>query len=274
MGEEGGAVIRLDHLFARRGGQRARRVAFGAEGGALRLIQHAFVIRHDLFDGGGVRGVLPFHLQRLCALESRPGVGGDDAEPVAVMCVDADDPFDAGHGERRGVVIAADACADAGGHFDGCVDHVRQLDVDAKDRRARDLGAHVQPPLRLADDAPVFRIAQAQACGRLIPRRVDREVAIRNALIPRDHVAGLCLQRTGADAEPRRRRRLQHLAGGRPGGPHLVIAINDGGGPAGPLHAEDFAERSKDEMLHPRAEPVIPGARLAALRQDGAVAVG
>ena len=193
-----------------------------------------------------VGGVGPIRLDRVGGLHRVPGGAGDHREAAAYVGVDGHHLDDARHPRRFGRLHRAHGSAQPGVHPHRGENHVGQRDVDAEDRRASHLGAHVCARLRLAQQAPLRARPQRHIrCRSPLGRRhgnlaVGKAPAARRM---RDYTAG-GRQRGGGHAQPFGRFGLQRLARHGARVAHLFISVGGRGGAARYLQREELADDS------------------------------
>ncbi len=162
--EERDRVVGLDppHGARKTGG-------YVAVGAADLTLFHVQAAAHELGDLGArhavVAAVVPDDRQRLQrALGAPPGIGHHRDR--------FGHPHYAAHALHGGDGVLIDrpqlAAIDRALHDRG-VEHVGQPHVDRIDRLRHDLGEHVEPPARLADELPFARVFQLDLRGRLDP---------------------------------------------------------------------------------------------------------
>ena len=191
-------------------------------------------------------GRAPFDLDRVGRLERRPGVFGDDAEAVAVGRLDRHDLDDARHLLGLREIGLHRLRPEARAHLHRAVEHVGQRHIDAEDRRAGDLGQHVDALLRLAEQLPVGLVLEPHVGRHVELGGIDRDLAIGHATCP----TALCSDRAVFGRRARRpERRASRAAAAisicarrRARLAHLDEAVARRGRAAGALQAEDLAD--------------------------------
>ncbi len=196
----------------------------------------------------GLGSGIPRHLQRLAALERRPGVIRDHGQAAQRLHplgktrrLQLHDVPHSRHPERGLAVEAGGLAAHGRGALDGRVQHPRDAGVDAELRPARDDVGHVHQLPALADVAPLRpglelqrrRVGGGQRRGPLRQLAVAEAPAAGPVV---DEVLGR-LALLDRDAPALRRRREQQLAGGGSDLAHRLEEVADAVGAVGVLVA-------------------------------------